>query len=369
MERLRDQIAGRGDDPGPEAAIRAGLGWLADAQDFSVYQDGGIARHYSLTTGWGPSYPETTGYIIPTLIEQAVKRGDEYLKIRAKRAVDWLTSIQFPEGGFQGSTAGAKIKAMVTFDTGQILQGLAAATVTFDTKYGQNLTRAADWLVSVQDADGCWRYPNPFVDTEADRAFETHVAWGLLEAARVTQNDTHARAALANIHWALSQQNACGWYANCCLSNPAAPLTHTIAYALRGIIEGYRYSRESRLLEAAVTTARGLASALQPNGFLPGRLDQAWKAKVPWACLTGSAQSAACWLLLYKEVGDPSFLDAAKRANRYVRSTIHLTGQQGVRGGVKGAFPVHGTYNEYQFLNWACKFMIDANQMELDLES
>jgi hypothetical protein len=38
-----------------------------------------------LTTGWGPSYPETTGYIVPTMLEQSTRRGDAVLRERARR--------------------------------------------------------------------------------------------------------------------------------------------------------------------------------------------------------------------------------------------------------------------------------------------
>jgi hypothetical protein len=34
-------------------------------------------------------------------------------------------------------------------------------------------------------------------------------------------------------------------------------------------------------------------------------------------------------------------------------------------GGVKGSFPVSGGYGRFQYLNWACKFSIDANLLEL----
>ena len=54
--------------------VRAAVQWLCRAQDVSG--DGGVARSYSLVynpffkrRGWTPSYPETTGYIIPTFFE------------------------------------------------------------------------------------------------------------------------------------------------------------------------------------------------------------------------------------------------------------------------------------------------------------
>src|SRR5579871_6154207 len=73
----RDRWEGLGDDPGINWAVEAGLEWLGRAQDESATADGGVARHYGLRDGWAPSYPETTGYIIPTLLEQAELRRDE----------------------------------------------------------------------------------------------------------------------------------------------------------------------------------------------------------------------------------------------------------------------------------------------------
>ena len=77
-----------------DCAIAEGLAWLGRAQDCSKSADGGAARHYCLVTGWGESYPETTGYIIPTLIREAHLTGDTKLLDRARRMLDWLTGIQ-----------------------------------------------------------------------------------------------------------------------------------------------------------------------------------------------------------------------------------------------------------------------------------
>ena len=44
---------------------------------------------------------------------------------------------------------------------------------------------------------------------------------------------------------------------------------------------------------------------------------------------------------------------------------LFRSGNDGVRGGVKGSYPVDGGYGTYQFLNWAAKFCIDANWHEL----
>lgn len=381
IERLRRYGAGRalpesardaaaadrrgvvGPDPGPDRVIDECAAWLARAQDKSASADGGLARHYSLLTGWAPSYPETTGYIIPTLLAYAVRCGRKEFAERARRMLDWLVSIQLPEGGFQGGVIGALPRVPVVFNTGQILMGLAAGERTFGG-YGEPLRRAADWLLEVQDADGCWRrYGSPFAQP-GEKAYDTHVAWGLIETASVFPEGGYGEAACANLGWALRQQRDNGWFANCCLDRPEAPLTHTLGYALRGLIEGYLFSGNGAFLAAARKAADGLMSALRPDGHISGRLDARWRPSADWACVTGSSQIAICWLQLYGITGEPAYLAAAQRANAWVRQRVALDGPLDCRGGVKGSFPIDGGYGTFEFLNWAAKFTIDANLAE-----
>jgi prenyltransferase/squalene oxidase-like repeat protein len=354
------------DDPGIPRAVEEGVAWLCRAQDGSRSHDGGVARHYSLVDGWGPSYPETTGYIIPTLLARATASGDEVLRQRTKRMCDWLLSVQFPDGSFPGGTVGAQPWVPVSFNTGQILLGLAAAVREFGD-YQESLVRAANWLVETQDSDGAWRkHPSPFA-MPGEKTYDTHVAWGLFEAARVAPEKPYADAALANVRWALSFLRENGWVDRCCLSDAAQPLTHTIGYTLRGIIEAYLFSKDVSFLRAGLKTANGLLSAMREDGRLPGRLDQSWRGTVPWVCLTGTAQIAICWLFLHQLTGDPRYFAAACAANSYVRRTVKVDGRPETRGGVKGSFPVHGEYGRYEYLNWACKFFVDANVLESEI--
>jgi hypothetical protein len=362
-ERRKDSLALPTHDPGIERAIDEGVAWLGRAQDHSTSSDGGVARHYSLVTGWGTSYPETTGYIIPTMLSYATLRGDDVARKRAQRMLDFLVANQFPNGGFQGGSIGAKQVTPVTFNTGQILLGLASGVREFGV-YREAMRRAAGWLVKTQDPDGCWRkHPTPFA-APGEKTYDTHVAWGLLEAARLEPDSPYADAALANVRWAMRYQRGNGWFEKCCLTDPSQPLTHTLGYALRGIVEAYRFTRDETFLKAAQKTADGLLAAIHSDGWLPGRLDANWRGTVSWACLTGSVQIALCWLILYQEIGEVRYRDAAYAANGYVRRTMKVDGPLETRGAIKGSFPVNGQYGAYQYLNWACKFFIDSNMLE-----
>lgn len=364
-QEIKADRGGRlGIDAGPAEVIEPLADWLLDAQRLSSSHDGGYARHFSIVSGWGPSYPETTGYIIPTLLDVAAHRNDEKYAHSARTALDWCRKIQFPDGGFQGGIINAQPLVPVTFNTGQILIGLAAGVRHFND-YHDATRRAAHWLADSLDNDGCWRrYPTPFA-ARGDKTYETHVAWGLFEAARALNDASFGAAGLKNVRWALTKQHANGWFADCCLSNPAAPLTHTIGYALRGIIEAQRYAPHASLLAAAEKTAQALLTVIEPSGRIAGCFDAHWRATVAWSCLTGAVQIAACWFLLFDITGKREYLEAARRANHFFRRTLHLEGPSGLRGGVKGSYPVDGEYGRFELLNWANKFAIDANLMEL----
>ena len=363
-EYHRDHLGIPTKDPGIDVAIDCGISWLSLGQDKSISKDGGVARHYSLIDGWGPSYPETTGYIIPTMVEYARLRGNEIVRQRAKRMVRWLVSIQLSCGGFQGGMIDSKPVVPVTFNTGQILLGLACGVREFGDEFRKPMCGAADWLVDTQDSDGCWRkYPTPFA-APGEKAYETHVAWGLLEAARLEPGRGYAEAARKNVRWALSLRKENGWFEKCCLTDSTQPLTHTLGYALRGILETYKFTGDSALLKASLKTAEGLLTALGEDGFLPGRLNSDWKGTVKWSCLTGSVQVAICWMLLYQHTGEVRLKNAALSVNRFVRRTMKIGDPPETRGAIKGSFPVYGDYCTYEFPNWACKFFVDANVLE-----
>jgi hypothetical protein len=355
-------------DPGIDAAVAAGAEWLARAQDMSTTKDGGVAKNFSLISGWSSSYPETTGYIIPTLVAYAKLSGDLQYRERAKRMLDWLVGIQLHDGAFQAGSIGTKYPVPVTFNTGQILIGLACGVVEFGEGYREPMRRAAQWLVDTQDRDGAWRKnQSPLVARPGEKAYDTHIAWGLFEAARVEPSAHFGEAGLRNLRWAMMMQQPNGWFDKCSIKDPTTPATHTLGYALRGILEGYGFSKDPELLTAARLTADGLLSALARDGFLPGRLDRHWRSNVDWACLTGTAQVATNWMLMWQHTGEAKYLEAGYIANRYVRRSLKLDGDSDTRGAVKGSFPVDGAYDPWVYPNWATKFMIDSCLLEREI--
>ena len=103
--------------------LLAAANWLACAQD--AMADGGICGRYSLKKGWTTSYPETTGYIIPTFLKLAACLKEPSFIGRAERAVEFLLKLQGAEGAFPGGEMDAK-PAPSSFNTAQIINGLVS---------------------------------------------------------------------------------------------------------------------------------------------------------------------------------------------------------------------------------------------------
>ncbi len=365
---IKNDHAGLGKhDPGIDQVIDEGINWLGRAQDNSASADGGVARDFNIVTGWATSYPETTGYIVPTLIDYGKTRDNDEAIERARRMLDWLVAIQLEDGGFQGGRIEATPVVSVTFNTGQILLGLVSGVAAFGEGYRDSMRAAADFLVNTQDDDGCWRsHPTPFAEP-GEKVYETHVSWGLFEAERVDPNRGYGECGLKNTRWAMSWQRDNGWFDKCCLDEPETPLTHTIGYNLRGLLEAYSLSKDEAILEACKRNAEGILTLVNSDGYLPGRINAEWKPAAKWVCLTGSAQIAHSMLYLYQFTGEDKYKQGGYALNKYVRRTVSLQGPLETRGGVKGSFPVDGDYGRLQYLNWAPKFLIDSLMMEQEV--
>src|SRR5207237_843920 len=125
--------------------VEAAFAWICAAQD--ARPDGGVAGCYNFIRGWGESYPETTGYIIPTFLHYARTTGDTDAQQRALRMADWETEIQLPTGAVRSGMMNVKLGPAV-FNTGQVLFGwVSAYQQSGRERYAGAMRRAGQWLV------------------------------------------------------------------------------------------------------------------------------------------------------------------------------------------------------------------------------
>jgi uncharacterized protein YyaL (SSP411 family) len=358
--------------PPPEESLRAAIDWICRAQDASG--DGGVARSYSIAyhrffkrRGWLPSYPETTGYIIPTLFDYAKRVNREDVFARAVRMADWESKVQMPNGAVMGGTVDAP-PAPAVFNTGQVIFGwVRAFQETGRQRYLDSAVRAGDFLLSAQDADGAWRKSlGHFASAQmTSYTYNTRSAWALLQLSDAAADRKYRDAAVRNIDFAVTEQLPNGWFRNNCLWDPVRPLLHTIAYALRGILEVGIALRKEAYIAAVRKAADALVVRQRADGSLAGRWTCDWEPAVTFSCLTGNVQMGTVWAGLYRATSDEAYLQALSKANRFTQSVQWLgTGNLGLDGGISGAFPFHGRYGRFEVLNWAAKFFADSLMLE-----
>jgi hypothetical protein len=348
--------------------LREAAAWICRAQD--VTGSGGVSAGYSIAHGWLPPYPETTGYIIPSLLDVRSRFPQLELERRAREMADWEVDVQMENGAVQGGLyrADQGLPVPVVFNTGQVILGWCRAFLHFgDERYLQAAQAAARWLVSVQSADGAWRLDGSETGTNV-HAYDARTAWSLLEVDALAPDARLVAAAHRQLQWVLSLPRENGWFAENAFFGAGKwnlTFTHTISYVMEGLQEAHRLSGERVYYEAMYRTAEKLLRLFELRRFMHGDYDEQWKSSRRYGCLTGNAQIAAVWMRIFLHNGDTRFLNAALKLNDTVKQTQILTSAHGgVRGGIKGSAPVSGAYTPYTYINWGAKFFVDSLVLE-----
>jgi hypothetical protein len=338
--------------------LDAAVEWLKRAHDVSPNE--GVSDAFSLKHlfkgGWKPSYRETSGYIAKTFFRLAGKTGDSDAGERAVHIARWLAEVQNTDGSV--SNPALHDTQGIVFDTGQVLHGFVRAfRETQDPLFLESSLKAGKWLASVIDGDGAWRR-NTF--NNCPHTYNTRTAWAMLELGAVTEAPGIVQAARRNLDWAKDQERD-GWLDRCGFGEGELPFTHTIAYAIRGLLEAGLLLKEERYLSTAERCARALLNHVAEDGFIPARFDASGRPRARYCCLTGNCQLAIIWFKLFQVTGQSVFGEAASRSLDYVTShhDVHARDPD-IRGGVKGSHPLWGSYAGFSYPNWAAKFFIDA---------
>jgi hypothetical protein len=344
-----------------ETHLGAALDWLCVAQDIldERLDAGGVSAGWSFDEGWLPGYPETTGYIVETFIEaaQVLRRPD--LIARAHRMIDWLLALQHADGAFPGHYGEPGSKPII-FNTGQIMHGLLSGLLDLNrAECAEAVVRAASWLIEQQDEDGCWRRSQ---HNDIPHTYDTRASWALLRCGLVTQEKSFVDTARRQLEWALTQQAEDGWFANNAFESNAPPFTHTIAYAIQGLLASSLLLGEERYLSAAGRAARALASVQRRDGWLAGTYGRNWVPQASYCCLTGLAQMAVNWTTLAASGSREEFLlQHARLATHYLKRRHRVDEPDpALRGGIAGSYPIWGAYARFSYPAWAAKFFADA---------
>ena len=344
-----------------EDHLRAAAQWLAAAQDSQ--SDGGVAGRYQLNRGWTSSYPETTGYIVPTFLALSRALPEAGFRKRAERAVGFLLSVQLPDGGFPGLEIADNRTAPSPFNTAQILHGLTAwHRETGDEEVRIAAERAVQWLLGLQDPDGAFRR---YAYEDRVSTYSAYLACRLAEWGDYAADRGALAAASRHLDWTLAHRRSNDWIALAGFDEEQhqadEAFTHTIAYTLEGILSTAETLGRSDGITAVAVAAERLARRLELSRFLPGLVGGDWRGRSSYVCLTGNCQMALIWFHLHGLSRNVRLVNAALKAIDLVKLAQPMRNPNpGLFGGIPGSDPVHGSYIEGAVPNWAAKYFIDA---------
>lgn len=307
--------------------------------------------------------PETTGYIITSLLQFADRFGDVAACAAAFRMARWEIAIQMPSGAVQGGpVVPAERQTPAAFNTGMVLDGWCSAyAATADADVLAAARKAADFLAADLDQNGYFRTNGAFVSAGEIKTYTCLCAWALHRFGDLVNEDGYRQAAVRAVEAALRQQQANGWFAHNCLTRSDAPLTHTIGYTLQGVLEVGLLAHREEFVTAAQRCVDQVASRVAPDGYLPGLFYADWEPARFSSCLTGSAQIALVCYCLHEVTGIARYREVADRLTNYLKGLQTLDSPlTSVNGALAGSFPLFGEYMRGGYPNWATKYLLDA---------
>ena len=256
----RDAVATAADSVRPSTssvrpdALHSAISWLHQTHDVTGRR--GSSKGFSLLFGWYPPFPETTGYIIGTLLDYSRRTGDGGADARCIEMGQWEIEVQSPDGGIMQGLLDGQPKPSEAFNTGMVMHGwLDLYDSTGDTSYLQAAERGGDFLRRVQDDDGAWRGQHSYYGsrTHTCRA----VAWAQLRLAIACGDDAHGQSAHRHLNWVLSMQRDNGWFDACIFKPETFPKHPRHGVHAEGVARELRPHRAPRVSRRRDEDERG----------------------------------------------------------------------------------------------------------------
>ncbi len=279
-------------------------------------------------SGHAQSYPEVTGYIVPTLIE--IEENEQ-----ASQLLQWLLRIQHADGAYGDPDEDRPH----VFDTGQVLRGLLSGTrlplsESTNLKLQRALGKTTEYLYGKMVEDGRQGFGTQYgVEGEnpVSESVLLYVLPPLIEASRVLDLPHVAQAA----------QHCADFYVAQPYALQERTLTHFLAYELEALIDLGRK-------DVALSVLQQLQAEQQADGFVRGR------EGVKSCCSPGLVQLAICWM----KVGN---VEPALKALSWMEA------HQEPSGGWRGSYGENASYFPDVELSWVPKYFLDACFLQQNL--
>lgn len=346
------------------------LNWIK--KSFLSTPDHGISRGFSLHNknyiksnqfGWQPSYPEVTGYLIPSLIESNEILKDQEIENIINQTSFWVLQISNNPEMCGGNIIETKTSSV--FDIGQILKGLLAYYDSFkNEKFLKQSIKLGDYLLSIEkNNSGSWdsKYIPKSVENKSNDAHHIYITQGLYQLTEITRDKRYYDLAERVVKYTLKYQNNLGQFTNSDFVSSKESLTHNLGYVIEGLIDSYYFHNAEFKLKALEFFCSNLTKLVSDDGFIPGKISYDWKSTKKYSCLTGSAQIAISFIKLYKLNKNPDLLKKALKIFVYLKEKQNNYDENfgGGIGAIWGSWPIDGGYQKNQSISWSLKYFID----------
>ena len=270
------------------------------------------------------SYPEVTGYFIPSLIRWGYKE----LAVTYSR---WLCSIQKEDGSWYDTLD----MDPYIFDSAQILKGLLAVRPLYkDVNHlDEAIRRGCDWILTNMTEDGQLITPSKVAwGNIANELIHTYCLSPLMEAGKLYNDKKYSEAATRSLTYYKEH------YYNEIVN--FSMLSHFYAYVVEAMLD----MGEVGLAREAM---KNMESFQKESGAIPAHKD------ADWVCSTGLFQMSLIWFRLGDvERGDKAFEYACALQN-------DSGGWYGSYVSEENADEVN-TYFPDAEISWANKYFLDA---------
>lgn len=355
--------------------LSAVIDWLEKSIETG---NGGSSGEFNLISGsWSHPFPETTGYIIPTLIKYSKDYNKKKYSDLALKICDWLISVQMQNGACMGGYFNkSKNQKPIIFNTGQNILGfISAYYYSNDNRYLNAAINAGDFLINCVDDNFIW---NSSLHNNLKHTYNSRSSWALLQLYKTTGIIKYKKVAEANLNWVINQQQKNGWFNNANFKKNEYPNTHGLAYTIRGLIESYDITKNDDYLKSCLLLSEKFKKMFEIKKLLFTFWDNKFKnhdkifkfSKGEYVCITGIIQMSLVWMRIYQITGDKTYLSSAFKVIDFVKNTQDIkTNNKNIYGGIKGSLPVYGKYAFMKYPNWASKFFADSLMLSIELKN
>ncbi len=359
MSKLSEIIDQLGGKEKLSSALRSNLIWIYNSFKANKYLGSSASRN--VLGQWAPPYPETTGYLIPTLLQ-----GNRYfpllgLSSLAQKQLHFFEKLRTQDGGYHSNTESGK---PIVFDVAQILLGHLTLVPYVDNpdELLQEIELTRDWLRDLLDDEGQFishHYIEGYQPT-----YYSRIAWPLAFAENVIDSKVSSRTK-AMVEKILAQQNENYSFREWGFRKGEAAYTHTIAYTLRGLWEYSEIVNSRPIKKQVKATLKTLTTLIKSENKVAATYNEKWEGNYNYICAAGNAQLALLYLIVYERTGREAYLEpVATLLLPLLKGQRHLSLN---KGAIPSSLPIWGDYQKMKFTNWTQKFFADAVMKLLEL--